>query len=179
MSTLKELNVKPGDIVTFYDGRYQHKIISFDGERADALRVWDGEVSSIPNKGSDPWRIVSRASDQPKHWGDMTPEEKGALLLAHHDGKVIEIYGEIYGNRGWSVVIEPKWIQEHSYRVQPECKIKTIMLYCGSMDFDPAGDYTDAKVYGDIHLITFNLIEGKPDCQSIKMESIGVQHNDF
>ena len=30
-------------------------------------------------------------SDTPKIWHDMTDAEKGALLLAHHEGKVIEI----------------------------------------------------------------------------------------
>jgi hypothetical protein len=39
------------------------------------------------------WRIVSRAPAAPKLWRDMTPEEKGALLLAAHEGKVIEYDG--------------------------------------------------------------------------------------
>jgi len=45
-------------------------------------------------------RIISRASDdtqssqegEPKLWREMTDAEKGALLLAHHEGKVIEYY---------------------------------------------------------------------------------------
>lgn len=53
-----------------------------------------------------------------KRWGEMTPDEKGALLLAHHEGKTIEI--SYYGMRSWSRVREPSFNAAHFYRVKPE-----------------------------------------------------------
>jgi hypothetical protein len=39
--------------------------------------------------------------DSPTLWRDMTPEQKGALLLAHHEGMEIEV-ANWYEPRGWS-----------------------------------------------------------------------------
>jgi hypothetical protein len=33
--TLKELGVKPGDVVSFDDGKFRHRITSFNGKYAD------------------------------------------------------------------------------------------------------------------------------------------------
>ena len=51
----------------------------------------------------------------PKLWRDMTPEEKGALLLAHHEGRVIEVWR--YDDK-W-VGTEPHWNGFNFYRVKP------------------------------------------------------------
>lgn len=60
-----------------------------------------------------------------KLWKDMTPEEKGALLLAYHEGKVIE--HTLWSEKGWFEVKKGAdtalgWHDELSYRVKPEPK---------------------------------------------------------
>ena len=62
-----------------------------------------------------------------KLWKDMTPEEKGALLLAYHEGKVIEWcygYGKEFYVNGSSAEegLHPVWADCCSYRVKPEPK---------------------------------------------------------
>lgn len=64
-----------------------------------------------------------------KLWGDMTPEEKGALLLAYREGKVIEwCYGFrspntfVVDGSSSSVGMAPQWSETCAYRVEPEPK---------------------------------------------------------
>jgi len=105
-------------------------------------------------------------TDTPTLWSDMTPEEKGALLLAHHDGKVIEI-ANWYGPRGWSwlTLSGVAFHVYNRYRIKPEPKVETVTLYW-NVSWDIASAYNE----GATHRITFNRIDGKPDPASIKME---------
>ena len=105
--------------------------------------------------------------DPSKLWRDMTPEEKGALLLAHYEGKTIEAcyYGDV-----WFKTNDPAWDNNSFYRVKPEPKRETVTLYNGvenSFDWDLWNKHIDKK-----HRITFDLIDGEPDCNSIKMEKL-------
>jgi hypothetical protein len=52
-----------------------------------------------------------------KLWKDMTPEEKGALLLAHHEGKEIEFFASHNAWQGCEG--SPSWISYYAYRVKP------------------------------------------------------------
>ena len=57
-------------------------------------------------------------SDTPKMWHDMTDAEKGALLLAHHEGKVIECW---LGGGAWEQSrYVPGWSGGNAYRVCSE-----------------------------------------------------------
>lgn len=51
-----------------------------------------------------------------KTWGEMTPEEKGALLLAHHEGRDIEFR---WRSDTWYET-DPEWHPSLFYRVKPE-----------------------------------------------------------
>jgi len=72
-------------------------------------------------------------SEQPKLWCDMTDAEKGALLLAHHNGKVIELAG-IYDDtkefEPWTrCPLDFLWRDEaFAYRVKPE-PVKTTATF--------------------------------------------------
>ena len=95
-----------------------------------------------------------KKNDTPKLWRDMTPEEKGALLLAHHEGKVIEAND----GDGWWEVPHPGWSDTFPYRVrpvaQPPVRITVDLL-------------ADLEIIG-----TIDLIDGKPDPESIRMEEL-------
>jgi hypothetical protein len=154
--TLRELNVKPGDVVEHEKSKACYNVFFKDGE------IW---VGSLPLRESrQMYRIISRASETPKLWRDMTPEEKGALLLAHHEGKVIELFGLEWTKTPFNVF--SCW---NAYRVRPEPKRETVTFvghvfegkWCGMAASDGRG-----------HRITFDLIDGNPDCASIKMEEM-------
>jgi len=164
IGTLKELGVKPGDVVecvwdyvnTWTEGcRYEmtHRGLSADKPPE--------QLSSIST-----FRLISRASDTPKIWGEMTDEERGALLLAEHEGKVIEKspnqYNPIWADKGSSSFVY--WC---AYRVKPEPVRETVTLHYGVWGYASAEGHEGAT-----HRITFDLIDGKPDCASIKMEEI-------
>lgn len=80
IGTLAEIGAKPGDVVEFVPTGNHHTVLC-------CKRLAD--TNGAPINYDTSWdcvktfRIVSRASDTPKLWCDMTPEEKGALLLAH------------------------------------------------------------------------------------------------
>ena len=149
--TLKELNVKPGDMVEYADGKHytvscgQHLIMSCGKEIS--YDYWDS------GKG---FTLISRATDTQTLWCDMTPEEKGALLLAHHEGEEIEVMGS-----KWVTTNKPVFHGAYAYRIKPEPKIKTVAL-CYRQDVGQVKN----------RIGTINLIDGEPDCDSIKMEKV-------
>jgi len=103
-------------------------------------------------------------TDSPKLWRDMTDAEKGALLLAHHKGKVIEFARRGDLSAGWNRVAGGSgWLEDYAYRVRPEPKVETVTLNGNDIRFSWC-------LKG--HRITFNLIDGKPDRASIKMEEL-------
>jgi len=139
IGTLKELNVKPGDVVENQKGNNQYTITE------------DMRVGGCPVKYAvDQYRIISRAPDTPKLWRDMTDAEKGPLLLAfYNDKKSLEIWR----NGEWVFCIYPYWRGGIAYRVKPEPKRVTVPLMA---DFKEIG--------------TIDLVDGKPDFDSIKSD---------
>ena len=109
------------------------------------------------------WCCEDRAEQPPKLWRYMTPEEKGALLLADHEGHAIQ---QLYPS-GWKTR-DPEWSDFCAYRVRPEPKRETVALYFGELK---QGALL-RKVRTDTHRITFDLIDGKPDPDSIRMEQV-------
>jgi len=66
-------------------------------------------------------------NNEMKTWGQMTDEEKGGLLLAHHEGKVIEwfdIYTSTWEDKESTVFYHPI-----IYRVKPEPKVETVEVF--------------------------------------------------
>lgn len=172
---LQDLNLKPGDVVECVKtaGNWwtpgKHYTIQPSGGPIDdgGADIWN---AALGWPGPEIlFRVVSRASDAPKLWGDMTPEEKGALLLAQLDGKAIQVSR---GN-GWNNVLNPKWEPDCSYRVRPEPVREKLVMHGGAkrtgyFNFSGAG----GVLPNDTHRITFDVVDGKPDCASIKMEEL-------
>ncbi len=154
VGTLKELDVKPGDVVEYmwYTGEWTRGTVDVFGiVQMDEGGRQDPQYSTDPN-----WRIISRANTQ-KLWRDMSDAEKGALLLAfHNDKKCLEIWL----NGEWVDCGNSTWKNDRAYRIRPEPKIEVVDV------FWKRGET------GYTHRITFTTIDGKPDCASIKMEAI-------
>jgi hypothetical protein len=55
----------------------------------------------------------------PKPFGELSDEEKGKLLLAHHEGKRIERHANCY-DPAWMVVHNPLFCDGGRYRIAPE-----------------------------------------------------------
>ena len=162
VGTLNELGVEVGDVVE-YGGSMDYYTV----ESGKKLMSHQTNISSyyIPWDTGDNFRIISRAKDKPKLWRDMTPEEKGALLLAaHEDLRCIEIFkGGL-----WVLCGKSSWQNENAYRIKPQPKIDTVVMsYQSSQNSMSVYTYRD-----DTHRITFQTIDGKPDCASIKMEEL-------
>lgn len=95
-----------------------------------------------------------------KLWKDMTPEEKGALLLAYHEGKVIEFLSRMTGKWG---------------KPAPKPVVKEVVMYGKVGEANNSSNYFwngCDKQDTDTHKITFNIVEGVPDCNSIRMEKL-------
>lgn len=109
-----------------------------------------------------------------KLWKDMTPEEKGALLLAHHEGKEIQYYERAHGYEGWEDCGLHPWNDDGSYRVKPKSKVELVSIhgYQGLYVGKPTFWFGPSETSEDTHRITFNLVDGVPDCSSIKMEKL-------
>jgi hypothetical protein len=165
-STLKELNVQPGDVVQFGTDNEKYQIAYHNG----MLCAMDGcfVVRVVDKSVARKWCIVSRAPETPKLWRDMTDSEKGALLLAQHEGKVIECEQRPSGV--WLAIAYCGFNDDDSsYRVRPEPKRDTVTLY-GRNTWN--AHYNKDRAPLDTHRITFDLIDGHPDTASIKMEAL-------
>lgn len=101
-----------------------------------------------------------------KPWGEMTPEEKGAILLADHEGKTLDFYSGRLCE--WVTIgMEPGHYPSVAYRVKPEPVIETFVIYGSTRN---AYGYT--RQSSDTHKITYQTVDGEVDCNSVKMEKL-------
>jgi hypothetical protein len=140
-------------------------------DRDNSLGQWDdtgedGHATSSEDSIDD---LIAEWTDTPTLWCDMTAEEKGALLLAHHEGKVIEwsYFLPWTTNNSTAKGGVPCWDGNCAYRVKPDPKRETVALWWGSWRFGSAEGPDGAT-----HRITFDLIDGEPDPSTIRMESL-------
>lgn len=109
-----------------------------------------------------------------KLWKDMTACEKGALLLASHEGETLQYWKR--GTGGWEDCLSVVIHNNEFYRVKPKPVVTEVVRYgqvCNGVE--PWGGgfaYTLTQGRKDTHKITFNLVDGEPDCNSIKMEKL-------
>ena len=113
--------------------------------------------------------------DTPKLWRDMTDAEKGALLLAHHEGNVIEWLVPNIDHTGseisksWAECQSVGYHPHFAYRIKPEPTRETVTLY-GAPSKHVQWCLDQCGL--DTHKITFDLIDGTPDPASIKMNEV-------
>lgn len=174
VGTLKELNVKPGDVVEMVSG------LGSVGYGLILTIDKNGYARYTDNLSFNPamdyaygraYKIISRAS--PKSWKDLSPKEKGALLLASHEGKAIQYFT----TKGiWSACISPIWDDYCAYRIKPEPVVKTITQYWKT---NKEGQFVPMHMtqkptpeHLPTHKITFNVVDGEPDVSSVRMEKI-------
>lgn len=98
---------------------------------------------------------------------DMIREEKADLIMAHVDEKIIEVSFD--GGATWDRSYTPLWVGSACYRVKQDVtervSIRSSYPFAGWV----------SEEYGNIddtHRITFQTVNGKPDCNSIRMEEL-------
>ncbi len=181
--TLAELDVKPGDVV-----RYDNREDTI-GEWDDGLGAWGVEGTPGVTLIDGPvWHLVSRSNeaedaednricderqdgpfvkvaidglDKPKTWGEMTDAEKGALLLAAHDGQAIQYTLFPHESAAeWRDAKAPCFADVHGYRIRIEPVRSTVTMW----GINGSGVFTEAPYapgIADVKL-TFDTIDGNP-----------------
>tara|TARA_R110000744_G_scaffold380296_1_gene500587 strand:+ start:781 stop:1299 length:519 start_codon:yes stop_codon:yes gene_type:complete len=106
--------------------------------------------------------------DTPTLWKDMTPEEKGALLLANHEGKAIEWYRSFCLKWETDDNFDPSEQPDIAYRIAPpKPVVEAVDVY---LKANKHGKWIGSESpYTMTHSITFDTIDGVPDTESIKM----------
>lgn len=169
---LKDMHVKAGDVVQHSDGSEY----TIKERRPGVLANWHnnghGGWGVDVSESYQDYTLISLADDaQPdtqKTWGEMTDAEKGALLLAAHDGKVIECIG---AGRDFWLDCTPQWKCDWAYRVKAEPVRETVTME--GADYNGTWRMSQTGFIGDhTHRITFDTIDGEPDYSTIKMERI-------
>lgn len=115
--------------------------------RADGTEHYEPDEESVHD-------LVAEWADEPTLWRDMTPEQKGTLLLAHHDGKHIQMWDLLMEE--WATILTPAWRPDFAYRVKPE-PIRQMMTWVSR---------TTA------YHITFETIDDVPDPTTVKFYAI-------
>lgn len=168
VGTLQEIGALVGDIVrcvTWYGETYK------EGNIYPVVKGFGkgGENIGILHQTLGVWEIVlQRLEDevQFKEWRHMTDEEKGALLLAKHEGKEIQY-----------LRFDDKWVTSAAfpmgdgiYRVRPEQEVEVTTMY-GSPEEACAFFFLERAEH-DTHYITFNKVDGEVDCSSVQMRKL-------
>ena len=192
--TLAELDVKPGDVVRFHTspsiiGEWNHEqsswgvygdqgiwlldspdyhIVARADEREDAE-----DNRTCDERADGPFvKVDIDKPDKPKTWGEMTDAEKGALLLAWQTGGVIEFWNE--EELWWEITdCHPQEFEADAYRIRIEPVRETLSQAYGVYGGVPFWGRCTFAHCQPTHRITFDTIDGKPDCNSIRMEVIG------
>ena len=103
-----------------------------------------------------------------KSWGELSDPEKGALLLAHLYGSVIQVRN--LDCTRWIDVEDPSWFYDRIYRIKPEPVVEKVTILGRARDL--CGRPDPIMTTDNTHEITFNIIDGEPDCDSVNMRKL-------
>lgn len=169
--TFAELGYNVGDTVRCVDGGSGYY---YETGKEYSIGHTNGEpsIKRVYNGYSASWELVSRAGstdaadDGYLIWGDMTPEAQGALLLAEHNGEIIQGW-HLLGT--WvNIPIKLIWRNHMKYRVKPANPVVVTHELFGINK----GAWSNCQVKDDTHKISYNTIDGVIDCASVQMVEI-------
>jgi hypothetical protein len=166
--TFEELGYKAGDKVRcvyteeYFSGYQAGDVLTLELSSHGALR------SAMCNGSLGDWELVCDPSDLT--WGDMTPEQQGALLLAHHQGKTIEML--LVYSRDWHTLTDkPEFRPEYAYRIKPEPVVVHHEMQCVLYKGTIIG-FAEGKNTGSEHVLTYTSEDGVPVCSSVKLSKL-------
>ena len=170
--TLKELNVKPGDVVECVDhgvtedhltvGKY-YGIVNGPMIQTDTGRWWgDGDLAHTAFPMLAEFRIISRAA-QSTPIPDLTAITTPFGLLDEATQEALRAHGgpyECYGGAGWWLMrYEPIWAPFETYRIKAGPSIETETMKITNADGMPMAYAT---------VTTHN---GKPDWSTLQVQN--------
>ena len=143
------------------DGRFisltenkKYKVIEEDEFK---YRIVDDEgFAQNISKPLSVWTVIEEP-DAPKTWGEMTDAEKGALLLACHEGKAIECK---FCDGPWELT-NPSWNDVYAYRIKPEPVVGEVVLSGQAGDSAVAEIFARPGFAGCTHTLTLPTLDGK------------------
>ena len=116
--------------------------------------------------------LIAEWTDEPRPWKDLTDEEKGALLLAEYEGPNFCVEYKPNGDDGWGQKHKAEaYVDDWTYRIKPEPTRETVALY-GEESYSGFWGFDSGSEDPSEYRITFDLVDGVPDCASIKMEEV-------
>lgn len=151
--TIEHLDRTPGNVVVCISALYSTWIVgkeyTFDK---------DGKLpceKGCPQSGSMSTFVPVGKG---KTFGDMTPEEKGALLLAYHEGKTLEY--KIHGDCEWRLTASrPAFADRSCYRVKPEPVVVEVVKYQFIKGCDVGLTYNCLLSF-HTHKVAYTFIDG-------------------
>ena len=152
--TAAELNLQVGDVVTWAGGFYNAIV--------DENLLAYAEINS-----AEIFTVISRA----KHKDDLTFDEmsdaqKIELVQGELDGKRFKYWSAASGV--WLDKSLYSWFNHFKYRAKPaEPVVVEVEVYVSKSEHS----YSQ-RLNASTHSITYNTIDGEPDCDSIKMEEL-------
>lgn len=124
--TLKELNVKVGDVVQYRSLGFSNYTIKA-GSKIRNDQTGFEFYYSIKERALPNWLLISRATPEYKTWGESSDIEKGALLLAQHKGEVVQYLQVVMGI--WHDNGETgKFFSSLKYRIKPSPVAETVEI---------------------------------------------------
>ena len=174
--TLKELNVKPGDVVEWLDLE-KDNIFTVISASVITEGLYQGEVRArLEGYGGgifdkEQFRIISRAAQAtPTH--DLTAITTPFGLLDEATQEALRAHGGPYEAFGWAgfVACDPQWKNTITYRVKPSPVRKTVRTEANMTD---SGLLTAAH-YGHTRIpvtVVFETVDGVIDLASYKVEA--------
>ncbi len=93
--------------------------------------------------------LIAEWTDKPRSWSELTDAEKGALLLAQHEGKAVQVWAY------WQAI--PSWrdteismdtdmgTDSYAYRIKPEPFVDTVTLYGSNVTWTPTQTDSDTR----------------------------------
>lgn len=168
IGALKELSLNPGDVVECVSSCREWwtvgKEYTSPSDRYGDMVITDDSGGAWQFALGNKFRVVSRASDKPRTWGEMTDAEKGALLLHEYQAgeKSIQYRIPNLNDPSWGekMPYEP-FNDEYIYRIKPEPVRDTVTVsgfncenFCGWAFGDAHEDDTCSVI--------FSTIDGKP-----------------
>ena len=168
--TFKELGYKAGDTVRCVNSNKEYPSHDIGDTFELTPDPWGELMSPKDYYGTlGDWELVCDPSDLT--WGDMTPEQQGALLLAHHQGKTIELKGCVYNK--WLDVCRPTplWDKNMSFRIKPEPVVVSQKSYCITKGGKLTAFRTEEHL-SSTYVLTYDTEEGVPVCSSVKLSKL-------
>lgn len=119
-----------------------------NGGKVGPMCVWSGSAwhyigsdgvfrDDGTSVGGDDPDLIAEWTDTPHPFKKLSDTEKGALLLAQHEGKRIEVWCFYFGNYEWRPSERKSLLDHMAYRITPTRVTGTVKLDAdGNPDFD-------------------------------------------